>query len=134
MKSKFVFLLLISGLGGCGGGGSSESGGTGVTVQIPQAVTPIETSPELKDNPATEQAQFSQYRNYDLSIDLSQYPMNGNLVFIKLYQSPDKTLYLGKVRDNQIFSVNLPATSTVIYFDLFSESPDDQQISGEIAL
>ena len=123
MKLKLVTLILITSVAGCkGGAGNSDSGVTVTPVQIVQTASPVQTSVQLIDNPVAHDAQFSQYRDHDLSIDLALYPMAGNTIFVKFYLNPDKTLYLGKIRDNQVFSVNLPATSKVVYFDLFSET------------
>lgn len=122
LASSILCLMLIA----CGGGTSNEQ---------PPAPTPVSVqSNKLSDNAVDENANFAQFKQHQVEIDLQTLALNGNNIYIKVYVDAEQTLYLGKVPAKQVFSIHVPNNVKTIKYDIFSDFSDDEQVTGEISL
>ena len=82
------------------------------------------------------------YRNVQFSGDISSYisispedyQFSSDEVYLKIYTSDKHVLFVGKLEQIKAFSLELPKVIEIVYFELFSENPDDKQFKGEIRL
>ena len=130
MKKIIACYFIILGLSGCGGGGGSDAKPVPDTVG---AVAPPSTT-LLKDNPAAANAQFSQFKNHELTLSVQEYGFSANEVFVKVYTSSEQVLFLGKISGDNNLSVYVPKTTSVVWVDLFSTVSGDPQITKEFSL
>lgn len=115
-------LMLIA----CGGGSSD----TPESIPTPVSVK----SNKLIDNPVDENANFAQFQQHKVEINLQELTLNGNNIFIKVYVDAEQTLFLGKVPEQHVFSIHVPNKVKTIKYDIFSDFSDDEQVTGEISL
>ena len=78
--------------------------------------------------------QFSGDISSYISISPEDYQFSSDEVYLKIYTSNKHVLFVGKLDQIKAFSLELPKLIDVVYFELFSENPDDKQFKGEIRL
>ena len=117
-----VFSLCSLMLIACGGGSSDTP-------------EPIPTPVSVKSNKLIdEDANFAQFQQHKVEINLQDLTLNGNNIFIKVYVDAEQTLFLGKVPEQHVFSIHVPNKIKTIKYDIFSDFSDDEQVTGEISL
>ncbi|WP_372766328.1 hypothetical protein [Pseudoalteromonas sp.] len=124
MKNQLYSLCCIL-LVACGGTSNEQT-----AMPAPVSVK----SNKLIDNPVSDNANFAQFKQHHVEIDLQSITLNGNNIYIKVYVNTEQTLFLGKVPAQRVFSIHVPNNIKTIKYDIFSDFSDDQQVTGEISL
>ena len=122
--------LLLALLGGCGGGGGGQqSAGDGAFLE------PASTA--LADNSVPVGVSFE---NFDVAtvpmLALNQYAFSGQHTYLKLSRPDGELLFLGEVDPTQPYdlSVHLAPGDDRLRYEVFTESPLDDTVFGEILL
>lgn len=122
--------LLLALLGGCGGdGGGQQSAGDGALLE------PASTA--LADNSVPVGVSFE---NFDVAtvpmLALNQYVFSGQHTYLKLSRPDGELLFLGEVDPTQPYdlSVHLAPGDDHLRYEVFTESPLDDTVFGEILL
>jgi hypothetical protein len=126
-----IACLLLALLGGCGGGdgGSQQSAGDGALL------APASTA--LADNSAPAGVSFE---NFDVAtvptLTLDQYVFSGQHIYLKLSRPDGDLLFLGEIDPTQPYdlSVHLVPGDDRLRYEVFTESPLDDTVFGEILL
>lgn len=126
--NKLNLAICIALLSGCGGGESETSS------SVDNAPVEKKVSSLLADNKLTDDSNFNQYKDFKVTIDVTNYEFTSDTVFLKVYTDSNRTLYLGKANPQSQFSIHVPNNVDQIYFDLFSDFQQDKQINGVIKL
>ena len=154
-----VALLIAAslGLGGCGsgggGGGSGGGGGGGgssVSTSTPDLPPPdndgglvgVPGSTLLDENSLTGSTSFDNFSNIGLQLTVAQILASeqvtfvGDDTFLKLARSDGEVLFLGSVNRNQSLDllVDLPLDTRLVRYEIFSGSPLDNTLFGEISI
>jgi len=127
-------------LGGCGGGGGgggsgSSSSGTGDGVNVPASTL-------LDENPLTGTSSFDNFSATGLQLTVAQILASeqvmfaGDDTFLKLARNDGELLFLGEVNRDQLLDllVDLPLDTRLVRYEIFSGSPLDDTLFGEIIL
>ena len=98
-----------------------------------QSAAPKSQSTEssaLKDNSVNNKTSFSNFDGFELTINIPAYDMAGNYRFLKIYDDQGRTLFLGQVASDQVFSLPIHKRKAAkdIVIELFSESKLDETI------
>lgn len=111
---------------GCGG--SDEENATSMNE------TPINSL--LSTQSAPTNSQFSNFKNKQFNIDPRSFNFDGDNVYLKVYDTGGSVLYLGGIKKDAIFSIELtlPNNDSTVVYDLFTDSANDQSVSGEFVL
>jgi len=151
-----ALLIAVSlGLGGCGsggggsGGGSGGGGGGGITSTSTIAspgndggVVGVPGSTLLEENTLTGKTSFDNFSNTGLRLTVAQILAGeqvtfvGDDTFLKLARSDGEVLFLGSVNRNQSLDllVDLPLDTRLVRYEIFSGSPLDNTLFGEITI
>jgi len=78
--------------------------------------------------------QFSRDISTYISILPEDYGFSSSEVYLKIYTSDKRVLFVGKLAKMKAFSLELPQVIDKVYFELFSENPAEKQFKGEIRL
>lgn len=142
-----LFIAVPLGLGGCGGGGGGGGGGTTKStapVSTPDnndaANTPASTL--LDENPLTGRTSFDNFTVTGMQLTVAhilaseQVTFAGDDTFLKLARNDGEVLFLGEVNRDQSLDllVDLPLGTRVVRYEIFSGSPLDNTLFGEITL
>jgi len=157
-----VALLIAAslGLGGCGSGGGGSGGGGGgsggggggssVSTSTPDLPPPdndggvvgVPGSTLLDENTLTGRTSFDNFSNTGLQLTVAQIlageqvTFAGNDTFLKLARSDGEVLFLGAVSRDQPLNllVDLPLDTRLVRYEIFSGSPLDNTLFGEITI
>ena len=128
--TRSIACLLLALLGGCGGGGGGQqSAGDGALLE------PASTA--LADNSVPVGVSFE---NFDVAtvpmLALNQYVFSGQHTYLKLSRPDGELLFLGEVDPTQPYdlSVHLAPGDDHLRYEVFTESPLDDTVFGEILL
>jgi len=94
------------------------------------AVNQSETVQKNQNNEVHLRKTISPY----IAVLTEDYGFNSNDVFLKIYTSDKKVLFLGKISQVKSFSLDIPPVIDKLYFELFLKNSDDKQFKGEIVL
>ena len=153
-RNRVALALLIAvalGLGGCGGGGGGSGGdGGGSSVSSSNNDNPtgdggvvgVPGSTLLEENTLTGRTSFDNFSTTGLQLTVAQILAGeqvtfvGNDTFLKLARSDGEVLFLGAVNRDQSLNllVDLPLGTPVVHYEIFSGSPLDNTLFGEITI
>lgn len=87
-------------------------------------------STALKDNPAQQNSEFSNFDGVTLSIDISRFLFLGEYRFLKISDNNGKILFLGQVSAEKVFVLPVHAlkTTAILTVEVFTENPNDHAI------
>ena len=146
-----VLLTALLGIGGCGGGGGGGGGGDATSGTASTSTsTPDDNggtggttiSTLLDENPVSGIASFDNFTATGLQLSVAQILASegvtfaGDQTFLKLARSSGEILFLGEVNRDQRLEllINLPLGTRSLRYEIFSGSPLDDTLFGEIAL
>jgi len=139
LRGACGFCIVFALLAGCGGGGGG-GGGTSTpqeTTTTKNAPTVLATSTALVDNPAPDNASFENFEVATLpSLSLDQHSFSGQHTFLKLSRTDGELLFLGEIDATRPYnlSVHLAPGDDRLLYEVFTESPLDKTIFGEVLL
>lgn len=142
MKRLLFNCLIPIVLTACGGGSESASPATenqsNTSVAVDSSASSENTnqtaSNKLVENKAADNAQFTQFKSQNMSIDISGLGFESQSVYLKIYTLDNKTLFLGKVPNSPSFEFYLPNDVSKVKYDVFSTLKSDPQITKEYEL
>lgn len=128
----FATLLITACGGGGGGGGASET-------LNPQTTPPVAppASTRLADTPAPAEATFDSYSATAVSIpeEVLTTVFIGTNRYLKIALETGEVLYLGIVPTSlNALPLSIPAGTTRLTYEVFTDSAHDSIVFGEIAL
>lgn len=126
IKSLLVFTLCA--LSACGGGQATSSGGT--SASSPPAST------ALRDNPSPTPQVITSHVTRSVTIDPNAYQFVDSRLFLKLSLDSGEVVFLGEINrlSPSTLPIEVPQSLDVIKFELFTTSPSDQIVFGELSL
>lgn len=131
---KFLLIVSSCALAACGGGSGSDSSAANPSSGTPVTPAVTATSTALKDNTVAEKAVFTQFIAYLLQLPDKTALFKSSNIYIKLYTSDGRTLFLGRYLPGIPLNLHLPNHVKSLKADIFSTDPADPQLTEEIAL
>lgn len=132
-------LLAVVACGGGGGGGSAPPA-TSTASQPPASPPPSVSTPtestRLSDNVVPPGASFDNFRDAQVRVPVSRAGLSSTKVFVKVSRADGELLFIGPAAPERDFAVpvQVPAGETVLFYEIFSDSREDQIVFGEIRL
>lgn len=122
--SKAVVITLLLTLYGC------------AEEEIPAVPTSQNTSSLLADNPMPVGTSFANFKNRNISINPSALAISGDRIFLKLSRQSGEVVFLGEIDRFSPFNlhVNLQLDDSYLNYEIFSNSSNDETLTGVISL
>lgn len=128
-----VLAALVSACGGGGGSGPQAPSSSPPPAPAPPSGS-SSGSPALRNNAPGAAARYDSFSSRLVTVPVDRQAFSGGRVFVKVSRDDGEVLFLGEVAPSIAFTipVQLPAGSTRVDYQIFSESGRDPIVFGEV--